>query len=731
MPGRGVRAVPPPVLDVVLLGGGHAHVQVLRSLGMRALAFARVTVVSREVFTPYSGMLPGHVAGFYDWRDIHIDLGPLARFAGARLIPHEAVSLDVAERRVELDGHPPIRYDVLSINCGAVPMRPVRVGVPVKPIGRFLPEWQRVRESAQAGARIALVGGGAGGVELAMAMGRALGETIQLCLLTDSLLPGQNAGAAARLRTALQRCRIRVEEGFRAVAAEPEGPGAVVVADDGRRWSTDYLFWVTGVAAPGWLEHSGLAVDASGFVRVDGNLRSVSHPDVFAAGDAAALEGQPRPKAGVFAVREGPVLADNLRRMVLGRRLRRYRAQRRFLTILGTADGGAVASRGTWSVSGRWVWRWKDWIDRRFIARFNQLPEMAVDEPRVPAALRDRTPDVMRCGGCGAKLGADPLRRVLARLPDQASLEATHGVSLGIGDDAAVLRAPEGRLLLTVDGFRSFVDDGYLFGRITAHHALNDVLAMGGRGVAALAMATVPLMSDDMMEEELYQLLAGAVTVLNEHDVALVGGHSAEGSELGLALSITGVETGAPLTKGALLVGDALILTKALGTGSILAAHMRGRASSDRLAAAVAGMDQSNQNALTLLRRHGARAMTDVSGFGLLGHLGEMLRAAGLGATVRLPDVPLLPGAEALVAQGLVSSLQASNELALMDFELLGASPAEPRVRLLVDPQTSGGLLAAVPPGSADGCVTGLVHAGYPAAIIGHVTRSAWRVAAS
>ena len=721
----------PPVLEVVLLGGGHSHVQVLRSLGMRPLTGARVTVISREVFTPYSGMLPGHVAGFYGWRELHIDLAVLARFAGARLIPHEAVALNVDERRIELAGHPPLRYDFLSINSGAAPARSVEHGIRVKPIGRFLPKWRDVQAAAAAGDRVVLVGGGAGGVELALAMRRALDREVSVSVVTEALLPGQNAAAARRLRREMHRRGITIEEEFRAALVEAGEGGKVVVSDDGRRVPFDHLFWVTGVAAPAWLRDSGLSVDEAGFVVVDRCLRSVSHPDVFAAGDAAALRGQPRPKAGVFAVREGPVLTTNLRRAVIGRPLRAYRAQKRFLTILGTADGRALASRGRWAVSGRWVWRWKDRIDRRFMARFNELPEMPPTDADVPRELRGRVPDAMRCGGCGAKVGADPLRRVLARLPDQSALEASQGVSLGIGDDAALLEVPGGKLVLTVDGFRSLVDDAYLFGRITAHHSLNDVLAMGGRGIAALAMATVPLMSEAMMEEELYQLLAGAVEVLNEAGVPLVGGHSAEGSELSLALSVTGVEDGVPLRKGSLDVGDVLVVTKPLGTGAVLAAHMRARAGSDVLAAAIASMDLSNVAALNVLRRHGVRGLTDVSGFGLLGHLGEMLRAAGLGVLVRLSGVPLLPGAAALVDAGFVSSLQGANELALGDFEL-GAQASDPRVRLLVDPQTSGGLLAAVPADRAEACVAALRAAGYPeAAGIGVVTGSSWRVTVS
>jgi selenide, water dikinase len=718
-----MRPDSPPLRDIVLVGGGHSHVQVLRSLGMRRLPAVRVTVISREVFTPYSGMLPGHVAGLYGWRDIHIDLGPLARFAGARLIGAEVVGLDTVGRRVLLKDHPDIRYDVLSLNSGAVPARHSDVGAAVKPIGRFLPHWHEVRERACPGQRVALVGGGAGGIELALAMNRALPDGVETILLTDTVLPGHNAAAVSRLRRALREAGVVLEEGFRAAGVDDAEPRLRLLAEDGRTVVADHLFWVTGVAAPEWLRGSGLATDRAGFVQVDRCLRSVSHPEIFAAGDVAALQGQPRPKSGVFAVREGPVLAANLRRAVLGGRLRRYRAQKRFLTILGTADGRAVATRGRWAVGGAWVWRWKDWIDRRFMDRFNDLPEMPGQDYAVPDALRKDAPEAMRCGGCGAKLGADPLRRVLARLPDQRRLEGRQRVKLGIGDDAAVLEVDSGHLLLTVDGFRSIVDDPYRFGRITAHHSLNDVLAMGGQGIAALALATVPLMSEAMMEQELYLLLKGAVDVLNEHGVPLVGGHSAEGAELSLALSITGIECGRALTKHGLAPGDALILTKPLGTGVVLAGEMRRRAPSDLVAAALASMDHSNAQALEVLGRFEIRALTDVTGFGLLGHLSEMLRASGVGARVCAGLVPLLPGARELMDAGVVSSLQASNELSLQDFELTGAGAADSRVRLLCDPQTSGGLLAGVPGPMADACVAALRAAGYAeAACVGTVT---------
>jgi selenide, water dikinase len=711
----------------VLIGGGHSHVQVLRAFAMRPVPGVRLTLISREAYTPYSGMLPGHVAGDYDWRDIHIDLGPLTRYAGARFMPAEMTALDATARRVEFVDRPPLRYDLLSLNTGAQPAMTAAGGIPVKPIGRFLPRWAEACASARPGDRFVLVGGGAGGVELALAARKALPAGVDLTLLTDDLLPDQSGRARRLLDRALAAAGVRLERGFQVTGTEPAGTGVAVVARDGRRLAADQLFWVTGVAPPGWVADSGLATDSDGFVRVDRHLRSISHAEVFAAGDLAALDGQRRPKSGVFAVREGPVLADNLRRALLGRRLRRYRAQRRFLTLIGTADGRAVASRGAWSAQGRWVWRWKQRIDRRFMRRFNDLPVMEEPPNPLPAPLRDRHLEGMRCGGCGAKLGADPLRRVLARLPDQSELERRHQVRLGIGDDAAALRL-DGELLVTVDGFRSVVDDAYRFGRITAHHCLNDVLAMGGHAVAALAHATVPLMAAAMMEEELYQLLGGAVAVLNDHGVPLVGGHTSEGAELALSLTLAGTADGAPLGKGGLLPGDALVINKPIGTGVVLAADRQQKATSAQVGAALAVMDQSNAPALTVLRSHGARALTDVTGFGLIGHLGEMLNASACGVDLYPDRVPLLPGAEALMDAGVASSLQVDNELALAAFGVEPGANQAARIRLLADPQTAGGLLAGVPGDCAEACVAALRSAGYPqAAVIARVTDGSWR----
>lgn len=705
----------PAARDLVLIGGGHAHVQVLRSFGMQPLPGVRLTLISPDVFTPYSGMLPGYVAGLYKHEQIHIDLVRLTNFAQARFVRAQVAGLDLAAQTIQLPGRPDIRFDLLSINSGAIPEAPLEDAVTVKPIADFLPKWHAAGLGAQA-----IVGAGAGGVELALAVRESKGGAVPVYLIGPELLPqhGQRARRLVAKELAAQNIQFLPH---RVVNQSDDA----LLLDSGQELKTGSVFWVTGVRAPGWLADAGLAVDAKGFVCVDQHLRSTSHDCVFAAGDVAELTGQSRPKSGVFAVRAGPALTANLRATLLQQPLKRFRAQRLHLALLGYAGGKALASRGEWAHSGRIWWWLKQKIDLQFMSKFNDLPEIPQSDYALPKHLRDDLPEqTMRCGGCGAKLAAEPLRRVLARLPQTEHAQ----VRLGIGDDAAQVVSASGVPLLTVDGFRAILDDPYLFGRVATHHSLNDVLAMGATPTAVLALVTVPLMAEVMVEEELYQLLRGVCDVLEEVGAALVGGHSAEGAELSLGLTVMGEAAKQPLTKAGGEPGDRLLLTKPLGTGVVMAASHSDAVSANAVQAVHEGMDQSNVMALNVLQQYGVKALTDVTGFGLAGHLGEMLRASKLGCRLQLDSVPTYTGSLQSL-QVTQSSLQLSNEQALNDFNLLGEMRSDDvRLRMLADPQTNGGLLAVVPAGVAAAALGELTEQGYTAADIGELAPQQWEI---
>jgi selenide,water dikinase len=334
----------------------------------------------------------------------------------------------------------------------------------------------------------------------------------------------------------------------------------------------------------------------------------------------------------------------------------------------------------------------------------------------------------MRCGGCGAKVGATVLSRALAQVQPIERDDVLIG--LHAPDDAAVLRVPTGKALVhTVDFFRAFIDDPWIFGRIAANHALGDVFAMGAEAQSATAICTVPPGLESKVEDTLSQMMAGAVSVLNEAGCALVGGHTGEGRELALGFAVNGLidvssagELAGVMTKGAMRPGDALILTKPIGTGTLFAAHAQLKARGRWIDAALASMQVSNRAAVTCLIQHGARACTDLTGFGLLGHLVEMTKPSGVDAELELDALPLLDGARETVAAGVLSSLQPANtrlRRALSDQE---AALNHPNYPLLFDPQTAGGLLASVPEATADACLAALHALGYPHAVrIGRV----------
>jgi len=736
----------PIVKDLVLVGGGHSHVAVLKRFGMKKLPGVRLTVIARDLDAAYSGMLPGLIAGHYGFDQTHIDLGPLARFAGARLYHDEVVGLDLAGKRLLCANRPPVRYELLSLNIGSAPNTADVPGaaehaIPVKPIDRFVTHWEALARRVLArpdGSRIGVVGAGAGGVELLLAVRHRLAALLteagrtaarvdyHLVTETPAILPGFNARARAKFTRLLAARGVTVhlsERVTRVVAGALQCAGGLVLP-------LDEILWVTMAGAAPFLRETGLALDAHGFVLVDDTLQSVSHPDVFAAGDIAAVGAHPRPKSGVFAVRQGRPLAANLRRRLLGKPARRFRPQRKFLSLISTGDKSAIAARGDWALEGALVWRWKDWIDRRFIRKYTDLPAMTADDAaRLPAGLADRQQRqelaafAMRCGGCGAKVGSDVLSRALGALAPVVRDDVLIG--LGALDDAAAVVVPPGKLMVhSVDYFRAFIDDPYIFGQIAANHSLGDLFAMGAEPQSALAIATLPYAIEDKLEDQLFQLMAGASAVLSAAGCALVGGHTGEGAELALGFAVNGlVDRDRLLRKAGMQPGDRLILTKPLGTGTLLAADMRHQAKGRWIDGALAAMLQSSGPAADCLIRHGAHACTDVTGFGLLGHLVEMIKPSGVAVELALGTLPLLDGALDCVARGIVSSLQPANlrlRRAIANLDVAAASPVYP---LIFDPQTAGGLLASIPGERADACLAALRALGYQrAALIGTVS---------
>ncbi len=687
---------------------------------MDPLPGVRLTLVNPGPAAPYTGMLPGLIAGHYARDEIMIDLVRLARRCGARLILDRATDLDLASRTVRLAKRPPVAFDLCSIDVGIGSDLPEVPGyaahaVAAKPLGLYAEAWEAFVARRLAAPRLVILGAGIGGVELALASAqrlRAAGAVPQVTVVEREtrLLP--NIGAAAR-ETLLRHAAaagIVFRTGTTATAIDE---GRVTLAT-GEVLGADFTLSVAGTRPQAWLARAGLAVER-GFLTVGPTLQT-SDPAVFAAGDCAHMGFAPRPKAGVFAVRQAPVLFHNLRAAATGAPMRRYRPQRDYLKLVSTGGRNAVADKFGLRSGGGWLWRLKDRIDRRFMAMFADDPAMPGPElPRpAPRGLAEALGAKPMCGGCGAKVGQGALRAALAGLPAPARAE----VQSGPGDDAAVLRLPGGGLqVLTTDHLRAFTCDPRLMARLAALHALGDIWAMGAQPQVALAQVTLPRLSEPLQARTLAEVMEAATEVLRAAGADLVGGHTSVGDELAIGFTVTG-QADRVTGKGGARPGDALILTRALGTGTVLAAEMAmarlpGLILGEAVAACLAAMARPLGPAAAILAPE-AHAMTDVTGFGLAGHLAEMLDAApGTAARLDLAAIPFLPGAVALAAAGQHSSLAAANRAGLgwrLD------APPGPEADLLIDPQTCGPLLAAVPAARAEALVAALREAGDGAA---------------
>lgn len=672
-----------PESQLLLAGGGHSHALVLlRWLMGGSRPPGAITLVNRSSTALYSGMVPGLVAGLYEPDACRIDLRRLCSAVEVTFIAAEITGLDLAGRQLLLADRPALTWDWLSLDVGAV-TRAVGTGdLGVKPLEPFL-AWLEQTPASPAAAPLRIRGGGAAALELALAL-RGRGHEVSL-LLRDSDLQLGNARANHLGRRLLAQAGVTVHP--RAATGEAASLAC------------------TGSRAPAWLAASGLPSDGDGRVFTLPTLQVEGHPRLFAVGDCAVLRRAPRPPSGVWAVRAAPTLAANLARCLNAgsslaadaapQGLQHWRPQRRALQLL--ADGScpgrpqAVAVWGPVALGpSPLLWRWKNWIDRRFMERFARQRAMGT------------AGEAMACRGCAAKLAAPTL---------SAGLQAA-GLG-GPAEDAAVVgQLASGDLLLqSVDGFPALVDDPWLNGRLSTLHACSDLWASGARITGVQAIVTVPQAASALQQQLLSHTLAGIRSVLDPLEAPLIGGHSLEardGGGLAVSLAVNGcVAPAAHWGKGPLAAGEVLLLSRPLGTGVLFAAAMAGAAGAAWLDRALDQMQQSQAALVPLLQELGCRACTDVTGFGLLGHLGEMLAAgpAGLQVALRAEALPALPGALELLEQGHASTLAPSNAtaLALLDGPIQLVGPRTGALTgLLIDPQTCGPLLAALPAAAAD-----------------------------
>ena len=705
--------------QLVLAGGGHSHALVLRHWAMgrwRLPAATSVTLVSRSGASLYSGLIPAVLAGQAHPSACVIDLRRLCAAAGASFVQGEITGLDLERRRLHLHStlgatspaYRSLRWDWLSLDVGSVTAAPEGVaGLPVRPLEPFLDWCDHLPPVVE------VMGSGAAAVEVVLALAARCRRRRQPCRLSLRTVPGGlrlgSAPLARCLEQMVQAQGIAIRPMTRHDPAPPDH--ATVLC--------------TGSRGPAWLQDSGLPCDGRGRVLTHPTLVVQGHGRIFVAGDCGVVAHTPRPAGGVWAVRAAPVLARNLQAAFRGRPLRCWRPQIHGLVLLGDGQGGAVAQRGRfWLGPHPWLWRWKQHLDHRFMAMMNGAAAMTA------GAAGHQPP--MACRGCAAKLPAQPLNSALAQLYGNPPQPRDAAITARI--------APDQLLLASVDGFPALVSDPWLNGRLTTLHGASDLWASGACLEGLQALVTLPRCSAPLQRDLLAQCLAGVRATAQQLGAELLGGHSLQALadpdprqplalQISLGVSVHGrVQSRQHWGKGPLRPGDALVLSRPLGSGVIMAAAHANGAPPNWVDQALATMGCPQQWLVPLLRRHGCLACTDVTGFGLLGHLGEMMRASPSGIQVQLDPrrIPAYAGALELLRAGHVSTLAPHNAAAL---ELLAPQGAvqlrsetdAARRALLIDPQTCGPLLAAVPARQAPVLLRAMATGHPGGAVIGMV----------
>lgn len=716
---------------VVLLGVGHTNAHVLRMWKMKRPKNAQLVCVSNFPVVTYSGMLPGVIAGQYPKSAMEIDLIRLSQSAGARVIVGKVNGLDAAGKRLIFEDRPALSFDCLSIGVGSRPtFRGVEVAddsalIAVKPMQTFLDRLAaRLHSLNKERPKIVIVGGGVGSIEVAFCLfERFHGKPNHTDVVYPksvkpdiSLVTGSPRVGTGLLDSTIEK--VQAEFDIRGIntltnSSMVKIDGEGLFRADGKRIEADIIIWATSAVAGPMLQQMQQPTDERGFLLTKKSLELTDCPGVFAVGDSGTIVGSNITKAGVYAVRQGPYLYENILRKLANQPLRDYQPQSGFLKLINYGNNTAIAEYKGRSFSGRWAWKLKDWIDVKFMRMYQKYEPM-----KMIAEVDDE--DEMKCLGCGGKIGGQILSSALAELPIQEHPDVKIG--LANPDDAAVVRTRNNEVTVTTDFFAAPFDDPYLVGRVAALNSASDCFVMGARPNAALAIVQVPLGHPRAQMQVMRELMAGAVEEFNGMNAAIVGGHSIEGPRTTIGFTVLGSQISEPMIKGGLKPGDKLILTKPIGTGILLAAWMQCRMPASSYQPLIDSMLQSNEVALDLIEKFPVSALTDVTGFGLAGHLVELMTASRVDVHLDLAAINLLPGVQPLIDEGIQSTLAPDNRLMMQRIKAIDVDVDSNRIAPLFDPQTGGGMLIGVAESHVANLLSFLVDSGSSVAkVIGQV----------
>ncbi|MCH1496935.1 MAG: selenide, water dikinase SelD [Rubripirellula sp.] len=682
---------------VILLGIGHTNAHVLGQWIMKAPKDTELVCVSDQPAATYSGMLPAVLAGQRPVSAMTIDLVKLCAAASARLIIEQVTGIDAEKQTVQFAERPELHYDLLSIGIGsstatitADPSTTPNLAISIKPMQSFL---QRLtdrlhhlaHQDPQRELQVVVIGGGVASIEVCLCLPAYIESVIpnpyRISLVTSNQRPANelNGRAAGILEEELRRRGVQTVTESRVASISDQA----INFNDKTLLKTDLAITSTGAAAPSLLKSLPFEKDEGGFLLVDDQLLAKGSNCVFAVGDCSSHYQKPLPKSGVYAVRQGPTLWNNLLRALREQPLAPFKPQTQFLKLINLGDGRALAHRGNLTATGQWVLNWKHRIDDRFISMYS--------DPHAPmSTATDTSPLDEQCRGCGCKLDSDSLDKVIqTQNPDGTS---SFQDSVVIRDDGVT------QLNASTDFFTAPFADAYLSGRIAALHSLSDLVASGSKPTSALSTLVLAHGPKARQQEQFLELSAGMNRELGSFGIQIGGGHTIVGPRTEIGLTVVGERpTGTGTDKDGLKSGDRLFLTKPLGSGLLMAAHMQAKCRASHFQELLRWVLQPIHPYLQLIQSVEFQGVTDVTGFGFAGHMLEMLHASQTTAEIQFNSIPMMSGVQEILEEGIQSTLAPDNHRKQRHMNVSGDVLKELTYPAIFDPQTCGGFIFGVP----------------------------------
>ncbi len=674
--------------QLVLIGGGHANVQVLRKLCMNEYRGLNVILISDGYGAIYSGMTPGYIKKFYSLKDISIDLQRLCFNAGATFIKDTVINLDTQNQKVYLKNNPSVSFDILSINSGSISNNQnININneskvIPVKPISSLLSKLSLiddlVKKSSQK--KVSIVGGGVAAFELSFALYKRYNGNISLNIISSPLLAEKNLN----ISTINKLKKIAKNLGINLISKKVITINKSEIAlDNDDKIQSDCVLLSTGASLPDWLEKSDL-VKTENFIAVNHQLQSLNHKNIFVTGDDATIKNYKRPKSGVMAVRQGEVLKENLFLFLRKNPLKKFKPQNNWLYLIGTHKNSAVLNYFNFSFSGNWCWQLKKIIDLNFMRKFSFSEQNNMNKKIYNLNnFKDDTPK-MYCQGCGSKVSKNTLINFLSNQNNNKELS-----------DSTEIKFEQSAVLQTIDHIKLFKSiNPYDFGIISYLHSQNDILSAGG-SVHSLSVSIGVPFSENLVESFYLEYFMRGIQIEASKDGAyLAAGHSYQTEEPAVTITMNG-SIKQKSKKYLANEGNLIYLSKPLGTGYLLAAYFQNSQllSISDFEKLLRYLKTSNDSAAKSGFSYGSQLMTDISGFGLASHLGDICQSSNLSAQIHLKN-EILINSKLEILNNYESSGYKNNHLS--SFDSINIKEDHPLIKIIFDPQTNGPLLMAI-----------------------------------